>query len=330
MKHLPEGDLELALARHAVDRDYLSRSHPELFDELWADPKTRVLAMHNGLVLLKESPEGVLPALRLLEVDQVPSAQLRVYLGKSTASEPDEQVGTPVVLAVLGDNSAMQLEPDVEAWHSLRKTGAGLGERDAGLFTQALAIANWHETHQYCSRCGTPTVIEQGGWVRRCFKDGSESYPRTDPAVIVAILDEKDRILLGSQGVWEDNRWSILAGFVEPGESLNAAVVREMFEESGLTVEHPQFLGSQAWPFPYSLMLGFAARVSPESSELVADGIEIEKLRWFSREELRAEAANLLLPNRISIARAIIERWFGEEIVSGTELALKHENRGKP
>lgn len=319
MKHLPEGELDLVLARHAVDRDYLSRSHPELFDELWSNPQTRVLAMHKGAVLLQQDGDAVVPALRLLEVDRVPSAQLRVYLGKTTVSVGSEPAGMPVVLAVLSDNSAQQLEPRAEAWHGLRKSGAGLNERDAGLFTQALAIANWHETHQFCPKCGTPTVVEQGGWVRRCFKDSNEIYPRTDPAVIVAILDEHDRILLGSQGVWEENRWSILAGFVEPGESLNAAVVREMFEESGLTVEHPQFLGSQAWPFPFSLMLGFAARVSADSQPLVADGIEIEKLRWFSREELQAEAHKLLLPNRISIARAIIEKWFGGEIHSASE-----------
>lgn len=319
MKLLPEGELDLVLARHAVDRDYLSRSHPELFDELWSNPHTRVLAMHKGSVLLQQNGDVAIPALQLLEVDRVPSAQLRVYLGKSTVAVGSEPAGMPIVLAVLSDNSAKQLEPRSEAWHGLRKSGAGLNERDAGIFTQALAIANWHETHQFCPKCGTPTVVEQGGWVRRCFKDSNEIYPRTDPAIIVAVLDEHDRILLGSQGVWEENRWSILAGFVEPGESLNAAVVREMFEESGLTVEHPQFLGSQAWPFPFSLMLGFAAKVSANSQPLVADGIEIEKLRWFSREELRAEAHTLLLPNRISIARAIIEKWFGGQILSATE-----------
>ena len=154
--------------------------------------------------------------------------------------------------------------------------------------------------------------------MRRCFKDESEHYPRTDPAVIVAIVDEQDRILLGSQGAWEDNRWSILAGFVEPGESLEAAVVREMFEEAGVIVEAPEYLGSQAWPFPYSLMLGFVAKA--KTTELRPDGEEIEKLRWFSREELAAEAETLLLPNRISIARAIIEHWFGGELVSGSEL----------
>jgi NAD+ diphosphatase len=298
-----EVTLDLPLARQAIDRDYLARARPELFDELWSDPTTRILPMFDGAVLLEGS------SLMLFAVESVPSASYRVYLGR-------DSIG-PIVLAVLSDNPAKQLEPNSERWQKLRKTGAGLSDRDAGLFTQALAISNWHSSHQHCPRCGTPTLVESGGWVRRCFKDDSEHYPRTDPAVIVAIVDERDRILLGSQGSWEENRWSILAGFVEPGESLEAAVIREMFEESGVEVEEPHYLGSQSWPFPYSLMAGFAART--KSTELRPDGEEIEKLRWFSREELAAEAPNLLLPNRISISRSIIELWFGSEIVSASE-----------
>lgn len=313
-------ELNLPLARAAVDRDYLSRSRPELFDELWAEPATRVLAMFDGKVLLHQQDAHPLAELKLLDVEQVPSAKLRVYLGKSTVASKYEEAQTPIVLAVLSKNAADNLEPDPNAWHHLRKSGAGLGVRDAGLFTQALALANWHESHQYCTRCGTPTVIEQGGWVRRCFNDDLETYPRTDPAVIVAIVDDNDRILLGSQGVWEENRWSILAGFVEPGESLNAAVEREMHEEAGLRVTDITYLGSQAWPFPHSLMFGFAARAIGNQLE-IADGLEIEKLRWFSRQELEVEAPELLLPGRISIARAIIEQWFGRELNSKTELS---------
>ena len=313
-------ELDLPLARAALDRDYLARARPELFDELWENPATRVLAMFKGKVLLHQQNANPIAELKLLDVERVPSAKLRVYLGKSTVASNYEDSDTPIVLAVLSKNAADNLEPDPRAWHHLRKSGAGLNARDSGLFTQALALANWHDSHQYCSRCGTPTVIEQGGWVRRCFKDDSESYPRTDPAVIVAIVDEQERILLGSQGVWEENRWSILAGFVEPGESLNAAVEREMFEEAGLRVTDITYLGSQAWPFPHSLMFGFVAKATGQQLE-VADGIEIEKLRWFSRQELEAEAPDLLLPGRISIARAIIEQWFGRELQSKTELS---------
>jgi len=317
--------LHLPLAQSAIDRDYLSRYRPELFDELWANPKTRILVLFEGKTLLTGTAENPEPALRLLAVDQVPSAQLRAYLGTSLHDSKNEPAGSPIVLAVLSKNSAAQLEANELAWHNLRRTGGGLDARDSGLYAQALALANWHETHQHCPQCGTPTVIEQAGWVRRCFKDDREIFPRTDPAIICSVIDQQDRILLGSQGIWEENRWSVLAGFVEPGESLNATVKREMFEEAGIHVINPEFLGSQAWPFPYSLMLGFRAEIDPKHAHVdeVPDGIEIEKLRWFTRAEIEIEAPKMLLPSRISIARAMIEHWYGGELVSATELTAK-------
>jgi NAD+ diphosphatase len=196
--------------------------------------------------------------------------------------------------------------------------GSELSDRDAGLFTQSLAVANWHEINQHCPKCGTPTVIEQGGWARRCFKDDNEIFPRTDPAIIVAITDQEDRILLGSQGTWEQNRWSILAGFVEAGESLEAAVVREMKEECGLEVFDIEYLCSQSWPFPQSLMLGFRAKAD-SSIEFLPDGEEIVKLRWFSRADIAAEAKSLLLPSDSTISRALIELWYGSAIDSAAE-----------
>lgn len=308
--------LNLRLAQSAVDRDYLQRENPDLFDLLWEDPNTRVLAMFEGEVLLQELDGQPLPELRLLPIDAVPSAQMRVYLGKTTVAQGKEPAGTPVVLAVLGSNSANQVEPDKSRWHGLRKTGAGLSARDAGLFAQALAIANFHQKHTYCPTCGTPTTPAQGGWKRTCYNDGTDVFPRTDPAIIVSVIDDQDRILLGSQGVWEENRWSVLAGFVEPGESLSAAVIREVYEEAGVHVSQVEYLDSQAWPFPYSLMAGFTARLDPAAGNqtLVPDGIEIEKVRWFSREEIAAEAAHLILPGKLSIARALIDRWFGGDI----------------
>jgi NAD+ diphosphatase len=164
--------------------------------------------------------------------------------------------------------------------------------------------------------------MQQGGWSRLCVSEDRQLFPRTDAAVIVSITDDQDRLLLGTQGSWDQNRWSILAGFVEAAESLEAAVIREMKEESGLDVTNPVYLGSQAWPYPYSLMLGFTAQVdssnSPES--IRPDGVEIAKLRWFTRAELKAEAKDILLPAKISIARSMIEHWLGEEVVSATEI----------
>ena len=304
------------LARWELDRDYLSRSRPELFDELWSLESTRVLVLHQGKALVRKGLAS--PELSLLSVEKVPAANLRVYLGKTTIETALEPKGSAIVLAVVNDNSAMSIEADPLLWQSLRTLGSELSDRDAGLFTQSLAVANWHEINQHCPKCGTPTVIEQGGWARRCFKDDNEIFPRTDPAIIVAITDQEDRILLGSQGTWEQNRWSILAGFVEAGESLEAAVVREMKEECGLEVFDVEYLYSQSWPFPQSLMLGFTAKAD-SSIEFLPDGEEIVNLRWFSRADIAAEAKSLLLPSDSTISRALIELWYGSAIDSAAE-----------
>lgn len=299
--------LHLPLAQYAIDRDYLLRDQPDLFETLWADGATRVLPIHAGKVML----EGT--ALRLIETNQVNQPEVIVYLGKSTESSPTEPEGTPLVLAVLTEENARAIEPNESSWHVLRRSGFGLSARDAGIYAQALAMANWHLSHNFCSRCGGKTVSEKAGWTRRCLADGKEIYPRTDPAVIVSVIDDQDRILLGSQGVWEENRWSVLAGYVEAGESLNATVEREMFEEAGVRVTDIEYLGSQGWPYPYSLMMGFTARVRGDQSH-TPDGIEIAKLRWFSREEIRHEKDSMLFPGPLTIARAMIEHWYGEPL----------------
>ena len=309
--------LNLPFAVSNLDRDYLMRDDAELFDLLWQNPLTRVLVLHEGKTLLHENQvsgvAGVSPELRLMTVEQVTSAQLRVYLGKTLVESTFEPVESPIVLAVLSKNSAELVEPDPSRWHQLKRSGAGLSERDAEIYVQALALANWHASHVYCPKCGMPTSITSGGCVRTCFNENYEVFPRTDPAIIVSVLDDQDRILLGSQGTWGENRWSVLAGFVEPGESLNHAVVREVFEEAGVRVINPEYLGSQAWPYPHSLMVGFRAQIDPKHAHMTAtpDGEEIVKLRWFSRADFVAEADSLQLPGKASISRAIIEHWYG-------------------
>lgn len=297
-----------------IDRDSSRRDNPDLFDLLWADPATRVLAVHEGKVLLNLEPSATSASLNLHPVDAVTSAQFRVYLGLTT-SDAVEPSGTPVVLAVLSTNGAHQLEPNPDAWHDVRKTRVSLSERDSTLYLQALALANFHQSHSHCARCGKPTMIQQGGWSRICLEDNRQTFPRTDPAIIVAVTDDEDRILLGSQGVWEANRWSVLAGFVEAGEDLVTTVIREVEEESGVHVHQVEYFSSQAWPFPNSLMIGFRAKLDPSfgNQELRPDGVEIVKVRWFSRDEVREGIANhsLVLPGPITIARRLIEDWFG-------------------
>jgi NAD+ diphosphatase len=305
------------LARQALDRDYLLRANRELFSILENQATSMALVMHRGKVLLESTTKA---ALKLMPLALAPKGKLRVYLGKATSSSAQVAEGAGICLVVLEEVEANTLEPEESSWHTLRATGAGLSDLDAGIFTQSLALHNWHETHSFCPRCGQKTVIEQGGWVRRCESENLELFPRTDPAIIVSILDQQDRILLGSQGVWEENRWSILAGFVEPGESLEAAVVREMKEESGLDVLDPKYVYSQGWPYPYSLMLGYTARAD-SSQQLKPDGEEIVRLRWFTREELASEAKQLLLPGRATISRALIELWFGGQLDSASEVS---------
>ena len=308
--------LNLPLAQPVLNRDSLARDGAELFDLLWSEPETRILVLYKGKTLLNDGK------LVMFRTDQATAGKYRVYLGRTKKAIEDIPINTPIVLSVLSDNAALALEPNLDNWKELRRTGAGLAPAYATLFTQALAIHNWHETHQFCPACGQITIMRQGGWSRFCISEDRELFPRTDAAVIVSIIDNQDRILLGSQGSWQENRWSVLAGFVEPAESLESAVKREMFEESGIHVTDPVYLGSQAWPYPYSLMLAFTAKVDSSNSaeDILADGIEIAKLRWFSRDELRAEAKQIQLPSRISIARALIERWLGEEIQTLTEL----------
>jgi NAD+ diphosphatase len=297
----------LSLSRYAIDRDYLAREDDELIERLLADSATRVLPIFQGEALLSSAT-----TLGLIPPTAVPPASLTVYLGRSLAVDSPEPVGTPIFAALLEDAGHLADED----WGNLRRIGNLLNDRDAGLFTEALGILNWHDSHRFSPKTGVASVVGKAGWVRVDPTSGAEIYPRTDAAIIVGITDEHDRLLLGSNALWESNRFSLLAGFVEPGESLENAVVREVFEESGLRVVDPVYLGSQPWPFPASLMLGFTARLDSERvSSLTPDGTEIIDLRWFSRDDLVAALPDILLPGRTSIARAIIELWFGGEIV---------------
>jgi NAD+ diphosphatase len=301
----------LPLSRHELDRDYLTRAKPDLFDELWADPATRVMVLSKGKALL-DGPSS----LALLPAASAPRAELLLYLGHSLA---EETVGAPMVAAVVGDEAATGLSADPADWGDLRLISTTLSDHHAGLFTAALALNNWHRSHRFDPATGEPTVPELGGWVRR-GPDGRDVFPRTDPAIIVGIVDADDRILLGSNANWDTNRYSLLAGFVEPGESLENAVIREVFEESGIRVKDPVYLGSQPWPFPASIMIGFMATVDDDAeSVLTPDGAEIMDLRWFSRSELDAALTEIALPGHTSIARAILEHWYGGPIDDGID-----------
>jgi NAD+ diphosphatase len=300
---------ELPLSRYEFDRDYLARTRPSLFDELAADPATRFLLLWHGKGLLV-SEDGT--ELALVRRDAVPPAELWLYLGRSVSDTAREPAGTPVVAVVLDDAAAASVTDNLRLWGNLRTVGSTLIDRDAGMLTEALALANWHTSHRFSPRTGQPLLPELGGWVRRSQDDETAIFPRTDPAIIVLITDTDDRILLGSNALWETNRYSLLAGFVEPGESLEAAVIREVFEESGIRVVNPAYVGSQPWPFPASLMVGFRALADPAGGWVSSpDGAEILDLRWFTRQELEDAMGEIILPGATSIARFMIEDWFG-------------------
>jgi NAD+ diphosphatase len=202
---------------------------------------------------------------------------------------------------------------------SVRDIAPRLAQDDGGLIAYAAALLNWHRRHRFCSVCGHASEIAEAGLLRRCPACGAEHHPRTDPVVIMLVVDEeRDRVLLGRQPSWPPGRYSALAGFVEPGESLEDAVAREVLEESGVEVAGARYDSSQPWPFPSSLMLGFT--VSYVGGEAVASDGELEDARWFTRAQLSDAAAGhgeTLLPPPVAIARTLIDAWLSRPRTDG-------------
>jgi NAD+ diphosphatase len=206
--------------------------------------------------------------------------------------------------AVMVDRVSDELEPV-----SLRTLGPSIASDEASLAVHAVGIARWHQTHGHCAKCGALTDIAEAGHVRICPSCGTHHFPRTDPAVIMLITDGDDRALLGRQPIWPEGRFSTLAGFVEPGETLDDAVRREVMEEVGITVGAVTYAASQPWPFPSSLMLGFFGEAL--STDITVDQNEIAEARWFTREEVTEMTASsdLLLPPNVSISRWLLQQW---------------------
>lgn len=307
---------DLALSAPAFDRRGDLRGDPGLLPALLADPATRVVRVVGDRAAVLG--DGTAPRLAVTAPEAADLERLAVLLG-----EADGGTWVGVVADDLApSHSVDDLEGDppvpVEGavWRSLREVGADLDDTGAAAFTTTLALANWHRAHGHCPRCGEETEPALAGWTRRCPRDGSEHYPRTDMAVIMAVVDADDRILLARGRGFRRAGMSVLAGFVEPGETLAAAVAREVLEEVGVEVADVTYLGDQPWPFPSSLMLGFTARALGTDLRLQAE--EIEDARWFSRDELRDAVADgsVLVSGRVSISRRILERWYGGPIDS--------------
>jgi NAD+ diphosphatase len=280
----------------ALDRADALRDKRDVLDAYWSD--ARVLRIDGDGRTLADD-DGRLATTRGGDLDDAP--------------------GEAVFLGMRGDEAWFALRfsdevADAQASRrvDLRAAAAHWSPFESTVFAQARAVLHWRQRYRFCGACGGILRFERGGWQGHCASCGLEHYPRTDPAVIVAVTDG-DRLLLGRQASWPARRYSTLAGFVEPGETLEQAVAREVMEESGVRVRTCRYLGSQPWPFPSSLMLGFIAAAEPDPPQA---NEELEDARWFGREEVgaaqRGETADagLLVSPSISISRWLIECWY--------------------
>lgn len=290
-----------------IDRSAADRERPDALSSLANEPGARVLVLRRG-----RAPLDASGALALVAPATVEPATVVAFLGRDALG--------PVLLALSDDEDepTVPFEPD-GGWAELRDVGGALEPESAAFFVEALALARWIRDAPFCPACGTRTELKNAGWARHCPACGREHFPRTDPAVIVAITDG-NRLLLGSNAAWPAGRYSCFAGFVEAGESAEESLVREIEEESGVRISALEYIGSQAWPYPRSLMLGYLA-FTDDSAAARPDGTEIVDVRWFEPEEIaRALAGSggwsdggaeeITLPGPSSISRALIERWL--------------------
>lgn len=291
--------LDVALGRPGPQRRAELRD-PDAAGDLALLPARSILLTDQGKLALVGDHHA--PALWRGAPAEVPGG-LRLFLGVSA--------GTALFAEVVSD-----WQPAGTELHGLRSVGAILADEDSALATTAVALANWHAVHGRCPRCGEPTEVAGQGWWRTCPRDGTHHFPRTDPAVIALLVDGADRALLGRAARWPEGAYSTLAGFVEPGETAESAVIREICEEVSLVPDTVRYLGSQPWPFPASLMLGFHAHLACRGADPTPDGAEIVAAEWFTRAEFTeaCEAGRVRLPARISIANRLIAAWFGGDL----------------
>ncbi|MFN2517996.1 MAG: NAD(+) diphosphatase [Jatrophihabitantaceae bacterium] len=296
------------LSRAGYDRAAHRRTDSAWLGQAWARARVLVLSPKSATPVVPLA--NGLPRLAFRDASSVDEVAPRRFLGIVD--------GVPYFTATV--------EADGENWRTLRDLGPSIDDLAAGLLTSAIALEQWHQRHTRCPLCGIPTVETNSGWIRTCPGDGSEHYPRTDPAVIMLIHDGADLALLGRGVQWVAGRFSTLAGFVEPGESLEAAVAREVFEEVGIQICDIRYVASQPWPFPSSLMLGFSARLDGDP-RIALDPVEMAEADWFTRAEVR-QAAQWVdtgtdpepgariqgVSPKLSISRYLIDLWLAGEL----------------
>lgn len=303
-----------AIQQHpsCIDRAGELRTNQATLDELWLQAK--ILHIADGRIAARDEKLTFASATEIstIAVSGKFTEGTRYFLGLDLTDRSPYFVWDTQWIGDVSD------EVKAAGFTTLREIGAQLSPIESELALHATALSNWHRAHPRCPRCGGATRVDLGGAARYCDTDQSQHHPRTDSAVIVLIKDRADRILLGHQPVWPEGRFSTFAGFLEPGETFEQCVSREVFEESRIKVSEISYLGSQPWPFPASIMIAFEA-VTDNPEDAQGDGAEITQVKWFSRAELKAAAADgsLLLPPTISVARKMIEGWLGEKAVGG-------------
>ena len=293
-----------------IDRGSDLRTDAAKLEQLWKKAQiiqlvdTRLSATNDALTFIDASAASELLE-SFIEGD-------RFFLGTSRdGDQPYFAWRTTWINQPIDDGSGDFERDKYEGFKTLREVGGNLDAEDLALAMHAVGLANWHESHTHCSKCGAQTVSDLGGSVRVCVKDSTQHHPRTDPAVIVLVRDAADRILLGHQPIWPDKRFSTFAGFVETGESFEECVSREIFEEAGVYPSQVKYITSQPWPFPASIMIAFEA-IADRPEDARPDGQEITEVRWLSRDEMKQAVATgeILLPPGISVARRMIESWY--------------------
>jgi NAD+ diphosphatase len=292
----------------ALDRAAVTRLDPQWLARRLADPASRLVPVWRAQSLIRRDGDTVRAHFpRVGQSPWLPSFADTVFL----LGEADGATYFAVDLSAADEPATLPGLGDAGEFVDLRGVGALLPRREASLLAFARALSHWHRGHGFCGRCGAPTISRDGGYIRQCTSPdcGIEHYPRTDPAVIVLVA-HGERCLLARQAKWPAGMFSILAGFVEPGESLEEAARREVMEEAGVALGRLRYHSSQPWPFPSSLMVGFLAEAE-HTSALTIDHNELETAGWFTRDEIRHFAERgLSLPNADSIARRIIEDWL--------------------
>jgi len=299
MDHLQQSRLNL-LTSYALDRGTLLRLDEEHLGQRVLSEKARFIGVHHLQIAVDEAG-GLRPALLNRNDAQRRFGRCEpwVYLGAQNNED---------FFALLLDNNQPR---QTQGFAGLRTLAAQVDHAQATLLSYARAMAAWHQRHLYCGRCGSDTTVHQGGHVRICAHTdcGEMHYPRTDPAIIV-LVEQDDRALFGRKREWPVHRYSTIAGFVEPGESAEQALVREVAEETGVEVVSAQYHSSQPWPFPGSLMLGYHAVAG--NSEITLNDRELEHACWLNRDDITEQMHKgiFVTPPPISISFRLIEDWF--------------------